>query len=121
VGANRKVRKQARNLLFGLGSCRSEVAASLVSFGVRATPKDALDNAVAVYLRAVVGSDRRVRSVAVQRGHVRIRMARSLRFVPRRRVQVPLTGAVREFISAFDEEFYPGLIRGGRRQSLPAG
>jgi hypothetical protein len=121
VGANRRVKKQARNLLFGLGGCRSEVAASLVSFGVRATPKDSRDDAVAVYLRAVVGSDKRVRSIAVQRGRVRIRMARSLRFLPHRPVLVPLTGAVREFISAFDEEFYPELIRGGRRQSLPAG
>jgi hypothetical protein len=121
VGANRKLKKQTRSLLFGLGSCRSEVAASLVSFGVRATPKDdSLGDAVAVYLRAVVGTDRRVRAITVQRGHVRLRMARSVRFLPHRPVVVPLTGAIREFISAFDEEFYPELVRGGRRQSLPA-
>jgi hypothetical protein len=121
VGANRKLKKQTRSLLFGLGSCRRDVAASLVRFGVRATPKDSLGDAVAVYLRAVVGSDKLVRSIAVQRGHVKIRLARKARIVPRRPVVVPLTGAIREFISAFDEEFYPELVRGRRRQSLPAG
>src|SRR5665213_1692349 len=65
VGAKQRVKKQTRDLLFGLGSCRSQVAASLVSFGVRGTPKDSLGDAVAVYLGAVVGSDGRVRSIAV--------------------------------------------------------
>jgi hypothetical protein len=120
VGANRKVRKQTRDLLFALGGCRSEVAASLVSFGVRATPKQPPGDAVAVYLRAVVGSHGKVRSIAVRRGHVRIGLVPSLRFLPHRPVQVPLTGAIREFISAFDEGFYPELVCGGRRHSLPA-
>jgi hypothetical protein len=121
VGANRKLKKQTRSLVVGLGSCRRDVAASLVRFGVRAIPKDSLGDAVAVYLRAVVGSESRVRAIAVQRGHVRIRLARRARIIPRRPVVVPLTGAIRQFVSAFDEEFYPELVRGGRRQSLPAG
>ncbi len=113
---NRQLKRQIRELLSGLGGCGSEVAAALGDLGVRAEPRDPRDCAIAVYLRAVVGADHRIRAVAVQRDDVKVLTERA-RFNLPNVVTVRLPEPVRRFIEAFDEAAYPNLIRW--RHSVP--
>jgi hypothetical protein len=50
IGA-RELKRQIRDVLAELGSCRFEVAEALRNLGVHAVPKDPQDCAVAVYLK----------------------------------------------------------------------
>jgi hypothetical protein len=97
------------DLLAGLGSTSTEVARSLAHFGVRGVPADIHQCAIALYLNAVVGGDRHVRSVAVWNDRVRVSFGHLLG----RAAEVPLTPCLREFIDRFDAFNYPDLLRSG--------
>ncbi|MGA7419621.1 MAG: hypothetical protein WB765_15055 [Acidimicrobiales bacterium] len=119
---NRLLKRQIREVLTGLGSCENDVAAALGGTGVRAEPRDPRDCAIAVYLRAVVGVDHRISSVAVQRSDVKV-LTEPARFGLPNIVTVRLPEPVRRFIEAFDKAAYPKLIRAnheGREASAQA-
>ncbi len=117
---NRQLKKQTRELLGGLGSCRAEVAGTLRGVGVRAVPKDPRDCAVAIYLGAVLGADTRIKSLAVQSGDVKVLVEEPKWFHLPNVVRVQLPKAVRQFIEAFDQAVYPDLIREGCQRSAKA-
>ena len=96
--------RQVGGLLEGLGSSGQEVAQTLVDQGVRGNPGDVGQCALAVYLRAVLGADPRVRSVAVTDRWVNIGTAWRTHLV----VEPP---AVRTFIHLFDAGRFPQLVR----------
>lgn len=100
------VRGHTSELLASLGETVDGVVTSLRSAGVRGTPTNAEQCAIAVYLRAVMTSDTRVRSVSV--GNTSVMVAPDQRW--RRSVAVPLPSPVRQFIEAFDERRYPDLV-----------
>ncbi len=107
---NRLLKRQIREVLTGLGSGQNGVAAALGDIGVRAEPRDPRECAIAVYLRAVVGIDHRIRSLAVQPTDVKV-LTEPVRFGLPNIVTVRLPEPVRRFIEAFDQAAYPNLIR----------
>lgn len=107
------IRRQAADLLEGLGASNAEVATSLAGYQVRGRPRDAQGCAVAVYLRAVLGADPRIKAVKVSETSVRVSLVRR-----GRRVQVCSPPAVRRFVESFDHGLFPALVRpatNGRR------
>jgi hypothetical protein len=117
---NRQLRDQVGELLVGLGTNRSEVAASLCDAGVWGARNNPRCCAVASFLGAVLGADPRVRSLTTGQSQVKIVVNGSLRFLPPTVVRIPLPQPVRQFIVAFDRGMYPMLVRGpavGVRQS----
>ena len=93
--------------LVGLGSTTAEIAARLAGEGVRGVPGDTNDCAVAVYLRAVLGPESRVRSVKVTGDCVAVCRCR------RKGISVALPEPVRAFIGEFDKGGFPVLVRAG--------
>lgn len=102
------------DLLAGLGGTANDVAATLGAFGVRGQPADIHHCAIALYLNAVVGGDRYVRSVAVWNDRIRISFGRFLG----RPTEVPLSACLRDFIDRFDSLAYPELV--GAARNTPA-
>lgn len=117
MNTNRQLHQQIQDLLLGLGSCRTEVAETLRRLGVRARPKDAQGCAIALYLKAVLGADRRVRSLDVKNSGVTVRIDGSRRWS--RSMTIALPEPAREFIVAFDEAVYPDLIRDEMIEARP--
>jgi hypothetical protein len=104
--AERKViRHQTRHLLRELGVDADGVAAALAAEGVRGRPHNVGGCAMAVYVGAVLGSDRRVHSITVGNARLWIRTR------PRwsRPIGVRLPSPVRQFIVAFDAGRFPRL------------
>lgn len=101
------VRRQTAALLASLGDSASAVAATLTDAGVRGSPANARECAVAVYLGAVISVDTRVRSVKVCKSEVLVERTG----LWRRSVIVALPAPVRDFIVAFDAQHYPALLR----------
>ncbi len=101
------VRRQTAELLGTLGDTPSRVAATLAAAGVRGTPANSRECAIAVYLDAVVRADSRVRGVKVCKSEVLVERTGWWR----RSVVVPLPTAVRQFIAAFDARTFPELLR----------
>jgi hypothetical protein len=117
MSGSRELKNQTRDLLVELGTSRTEVARTLRSLGVRAVPNDPQDCAVAVYLRAVMGADRRIRSFAVQSGDVKVLVDEPKWFRLPNVVRVLLPAPVRDFIAAFDGRVYPDLVLRDRASS----
>lgn len=101
------VRRQTEELLAALGDTPTRVAATLASAGVKGTPANSRECAVAVYLDAVVAADSRVRGVKVCKSEVLVERTGWWR----RSVVVPLPTPVRQFIAAFDARTFPELLR----------
>ena len=104
----RTLKRHTNELLTGLGESPDEVAATLRAAGVRGVPRDNRSCAVAVYVSALMGSEPRIRSVAV--GHC----ALSITVVtqdqrPAGRLLVQLPKPVRRFVAAFDDHRYPSV------------
>jgi hypothetical protein len=104
----RTLKRHTNDLLVGLGDTPDEVAESLQAAGVRGVPRDNRSCAVAVYVSALMGSEPRIRSVAV--GHC----ALSISMVtpdhrPAGRLMVQLPKPVRRFVAAFDGDAYPSV------------
>ena len=124
IGA-RELKRQIRAVLAELGSCRFEVAEALRNLGVHAVPKDPQDCAVAVYLKAILGTDLRVTLVLVHSRRVKVLVDEPRWYRPSHLVTVTLPRPLRDFIVAFDESVYPDLLReestdiARRRESTP--
>lgn len=110
AGAFRRTRlgREVRSLLASLGRTRSEVAATLEAAGVKGAPCDAGRSPLGLYLAAVIGADPAVRAVRVGDRSVSVH----LRAWWRASVLVDLPFAAREFMIAFDQACYPGLVAG---------
>jgi len=115
VTIKRQLHDQTRDLLVDLGTSRAEVADALRDLGVVATPKDPQDCAIAVYLKAILGTERRVRSLAVKCNCVMVFLDEAKRFHWRSVVTIELPEPVGEFVVAFDQGAYPELTRKGSR------
>jgi hypothetical protein len=111
VGDHRQLKQQAGALLAELGRDPDEVAATLEAAGVRGDPRSNLSCAVALYLNASMGSDPRIRSVAVGPCTVLLDMAAPPGRRPAGKLQVQLPKAVRRFVAAFDARQYPEVTR----------
>jgi hypothetical protein len=101
------IRRQTLDLLGELGEDVETVVNRLGTAGVHGTPTNAENCAVAVYLRAVMTGDPRVRTVSVGNTSVMVSPPQGWR----RSVAVSLPPAVRRFIEAFDERRFPQLER----------
>ena len=107
----RQLKQETRSVLAGLGASADEVARSLASAGVNGVPKNNRSCAVAIYLNALMGSDRRVRSIKVGHCSLFIEMASASGTRPAGRLQVQLPKPVRQFVAAFDAHSYPAVTR----------
>ncbi len=105
--SRRRLRSNVRQMLGGLGDDAAAVAHHLEDAGVRGTPRDVRDCAIAVYLRAVIGADPDVRALDVMADGVVITPPR--RWAPA--ISVGLSPAVRTFVVGFDRNDYPSLVR----------
>ncbi len=101
------IRRQTLDLLSDLGGDVETIVEHLDTAGVRGTPTNAEHCVVAVYLRAVMTADPRVRTVSVGNTSVMVSPPQGWR----RSVAVSLPGPVRRFIEAFDERRFPQLER----------
>lgn len=103
----RQLRYQTNEVLDSLGSDPVEVARRLREVGVRGTPGNSRECAIAVYLSAVVAADPGVRSLKVR--------AESVILSPERKwsppIVVGLSPALRAFVEGFDRRIYPELVR----------
>ncbi len=111
MGDHRQLKHQAGALLAELGRDPDEVAATLEVAGVRGDPRSNQSCAVALYLNASLGSDPRIRSVAVGPCTVLLEMAAPPGRPSAGRLQVQLPKAVRRFVAAFDARQYPEVTR----------
>lgn len=100
-----EIREHTARLLDALGDDPDQVAGRLGDAGVRGAPGDARGCAVAVYLSAVVASDPGIGHIKVTTG--RVTVSRGWRPC----VVVRLPRAVRLFITGFDHNAYPDLVR----------
>jgi hypothetical protein len=100
-------RGQVRELLDALGPKAGDVAASLTGAGVAGVRQDSERCALASYLHVVLESDARVRRVKVGVAGVEITGGG---WWPHRTV-IAHTPAIRDFVRAFDQGIYPGLLR----------
>lgn len=104
VAVNPSFEQTVHRHLQQLGTSPAEVAASLQAAGVRGRPGESLDCAVARYLNAVVGGERRVRDVNVSESFARVRRRW------RTAVTVPLPSGTRAFVREFDHGAFPELV-----------
>jgi hypothetical protein len=111
----RQLKSDVRTLLSSLGDSPAQIAARLEAFGVRATARDPRGCAIAVFLNAVLAAEPAVRSIKVTNKRVVVettgRWSRDAR--------VKLSGALRRFVSAFDESLFPALVRVEAQGSPP--
>jgi hypothetical protein len=107
----RQLKRQTRELLAGLGASPDEVAGSLEAAGVAGVPRDNGSCAVALYLRACMGADPRIRSVNVGHCSLLLDTASPPEYRPSGRLLVQLPKPVRQFVAAFDARRYPTVMR----------
>jgi hypothetical protein len=103
----RDLRENALALLASLGDTTQQIATSLERSGVRATPRNPSDCALAVFLGAVLASDPRIRSVYVT-GYV-VMLCPAQWWHPD--VRITLSAPLRHFVSSFDRGSFPQLMR----------
>jgi hypothetical protein len=103
----RALQSDVGGLLESLGTTPEEVAERLDSEEVTGMRKSGSQCAVAVYLRAVVGADPRVRALRVSDREVELTRW-GLLALP---VRVGLPPAVRAFVAGFDRGRFPDLER----------
>jgi hypothetical protein len=82
------------------------VAQRLEAAGVRGTPGNVSDCALAVYLSSIVAADPLVKTVLVGSERVFVKLEGRWLFVG-----VSLPKPLRRFIAEFDREAYPALVR----------
>ncbi len=116
----RVLKKQTATLLRGLGETPDHVAETLQASGVRGVPKSNRSCAIALYLTALMASDRRVRSVMVGRCSLRIALAHEPDNRPAGHLTVQLPKPVRRFVTAFDARIYPAILREPPLSPLPS-
>jgi hypothetical protein len=104
VRGRRAFRSQVEQLLASLGSEVGSVATALADAGVRGVPCDGERCAVAVYLHAVVGADRRVQGIRIGTTWMEVRAGKAS--PP---IRIRHSSVVAHFIRAFDEGVFPEL------------
>lgn len=92
--------------LDALGDSAREVSSKLVASGVRGTPRDAKDCAIARYLGAIIGGDCLVTEIEVTARRLEVSTTR--RSGP---IVVDLPPAICSFVAAFDRLAYPELVQ----------
>jgi hypothetical protein len=107
----RQLKRHTGALLAELGDSPDDVADALQGAGVLGIPASNRRCAVALYLGAVMGSDPRVRSLAVGPCSLVINLVRPEDLRPAGRLQVQLPKPVRQFVAAFDAHRYPMVVR----------
>jgi hypothetical protein len=107
----RQLKQETRAVLTGLGTNADEVARSLASAGINGVPKNNRSCAVALYLNALIGADKRVQSIKVGHCSLFIDLASASGTRPAGRLQVQLPKPVRQFVAAFDAHSYPAVTR----------
>jgi hypothetical protein len=107
----RQLKKQTGTLLADLGDSADGVAESLRTAGVNGVRQNNRSCAVALYVQALMGSDPRIRSVAVGHCALQISVAAPPEFRPAGRLLVQLPKPVRQFVAAFDAGRYPMVVR----------
>jgi len=112
MGDLRQIKKRAGALLDGLGRDPDEVADSLREVGVLGVPRSNSSCAIAVFTRALLQADPRIRSVAVGPCTLVLTLAAPDGTRPGGRLTVQLPKAVRGFVAGFDAQRYPEVIRG---------
>ena len=111
MGDLRQIRRRAHALLEGLGSNPGEVAESLHAAGVQGVPRSNSSCAIAVYTAALLKTDPRIRSVAVGPCSLVLTLVSPDDARPAGRLAVQLPKAVRGFVTGFDDQQYPEVIR----------
>ena len=111
MGDLRQIRRRAHALLEGLGSNPGEVAESLHAAGVQGVPRSNSSCAIAVYTAALLKTDPRIRSVAVGPCSLILTLVSPDDARPAGRLAVQLPKAVRGFVTGFDDQQYPEVIR----------
>ncbi len=106
----RQLKRQVGELLTALGPGPEDVASTLVAQRVSGLPRSNQYCPVACYLRAVLGADPRIRSVAVGPCTVVLGINRS-DGRPAGRLMAQLPKPVRQFVVAFDHLAFPGMLR----------
>ena len=94
--SHKRLAKDAHRVLADLGTSPEEVALSLLSYGVHVWYENNSADPLVLYLNAVMGADRRVRSVEVAGRWAQIRTGKS------RATLVGLPEAVCKFMFSFD-------------------
>jgi hypothetical protein len=107
----RQLKKQTCVLLADLGDSADGVAESLRAAGVNGVRQNNRSCAVALYVHALMGSDPRIRSVAVGHCALQISVSAPPEFRPAGRLLVQLPKPVRQFVAAFDAGQYPMIVR----------
>lgn len=100
-----ELREAVSGFVANLGLHPRAVADRLASDRVKGVPGSSQECAVARYLRAVIGSDSRVKDVLVSDTHVRV-----VRPGLRPAVMVGLPVPVTAFIQAFDSGCFPAVV-----------
>ncbi len=111
MGDLRQIRRRTHALLEGLGGDPDEVAESLHAAGVQGVPRSNSSCAIAVYTAAVLKTDPRIRSVAVGPCSLVLTLVAPDDARPAGRLAVQLPKAVRRFVTGFDDQQYPEVIR----------
>lgn len=111
MGDLRQIRRRAHALLEGLGRNPGEVAESLHAAGVQGVPRSNSSCAIAVYTAALLKTDPRIRSVAVGPCSLVLTLVSPDDARPAGRLAVQLPKAVRGFVTGFDDQLYPEVIR----------
>lgn len=109
----RRLVREVRRLLAGLGPTPGDVAAALQTLGVHGVPCRPECSPVAAFLMAVVGADPDVEALGLRSDAVSLSMRGY-----RSPLTVPFPAAVRGFVSAFDAQCYPMLL-GETREHRP--
>jgi hypothetical protein len=120
MGDLRQIKKRAGALLDELGHDPDEVAASLHAAGVRGDPRSNSSCAIAVYTAALMRTDPRIRSVAVGPCTLVLTLAHPDGGRPGGTLTVQLPKAVRGFVTGFDAQQYPDVIRGSASGAVTA-
>ena len=104
---------EIESFLSNLGGNADAVATSLRNEGVRGQPQDKAQCAIARYLGAVVGADKRVRNISVGTSELSVSGPHwwSAKLV----IEVP--PAIQQFIRGFDRYQYPDLVSSVRSPS----
>ena len=118
MGDLRQIKKRAGALLDGLGRDPNEVADALHQAGVQGVPRSNSSCAVALYTAALLRTDPRIRSVAVGPCTLVLTLTREDGVRPGGRLVVQLPKAVRGFVSWFDAQAYPEVVRGAAPDTL---
>ena len=107
----RQIKRRANALLEGLGHDPDEVAGSLEAAGVHGVPRSNSSCAIALYTAALMKVDPRIRSVAVGPCSLVITLTNPDDGRPAGKLAVQLPKAVRGFVTGFDDQRYPEIIR----------